>query len=374
MKKLRFLVIFTFQIWNFDAQVKIDTIPFSTETTLLVFNGKINGVETKFAFDTGASLGVLSSSIAQKTGVSAKGSRKINDSNNAKKTMENATIETLQIGSFEIKNVSNVIFDMPFLACNELYLLGANAINQFNWKIDFTRNELYISKTPFEKEKNMLSMDVKFVNNRHFTNLKIGKSTVKNCLIDFGYTGFFEVSEKEKAIVNLKESANTISGSRQNMGLSAMQTNAFTSFKFDELKLDTAMLNGLKVDIRENTKTKIGLEFFAELTHVVILNNTDKTYLLQLKNESISTVIGYDLDYYLRDGKIIVVGLVTNKSSSSLAFQVNEELKSVNGKTAQDFENECEFLRWRMENRHLTELNVEKMNGEKYRIVKQRLE
>ena len=141
-KNLLLSVLFLLPFLSKAQSVKIDTIPFTTKSSLLVFKGQINGIETDFAFDTGASLGVVTSAKANSANIKITGKKNITDSNEDVNSMKEAMIETVTIGSFEIKKVKSIVYDMPFLSCNDYYLLGANAINKLNWKIDFEKNLL----------------------------------------------------------------------------------------------------------------------------------------------------------------------------------------------------------------------------------------
>ena len=57
------------------AQNKVDSIPFHYDAKLIVFKGKINDIDTDFAFDTGASMSVLPTDIAASAKVNVGRSR-----------------------------------------------------------------------------------------------------------------------------------------------------------------------------------------------------------------------------------------------------------------------------------------------------------
>ncbi len=374
MKQKTLVALLTLlSIFSKAQSVKIDTIPFSTESSLLVFKGKINGIETDFALDTGASLGVISTAKANNTKTKITGNKNITDSNNLSNTMKEAMIESMSIGSFEIKNIKSVVYDMPFLACNNYYLLGANAINKLNWKIDFEKNLLYVSKSTFEYSENMLEMTISYKNNRHFTNFIINGTELKNCLVDFGYYDFFEVSEKEPIFKKLRHENQdrVIAGSRFCMGLSNMKTNNYEAFSFDNLIVNNKNFENLKIEIRKNTENKIGLKFFSQLSSVLIMNNIDSKYYLKPSNKPVSLKMNFDADCFLRNGKLIIVGKNNNSESTAKDLETGEEIKSINGLMVNDFKDECAFLLWRIENLKKEQCTIEKLNGQKITIKKQ---
>jgi gag-polyprotein putative aspartyl protease len=359
---------------NLSAQkAVVDTIPFHTKSTLLVFKAKINGHETNFAMDTGASTSVLTSSQAVSTNLKFEGSLTVNDSNENKSSAKRGIIETVTIGSQTITNASTVVFDMPFLVCNDLFLLGANIINQFNWKIDFEKKLLYVSKTPFEITNDMLEMKVKFKKNRHFTDITIQNYKLKNCLIDTGFNDFFEVSSSQSFFKKLqkKNESTTISSKRFSMGLTSMQSSTNHTFSFDGLQLNNTTFDDVKVDLRENIENKIGLKFFSTLSTVLIMNNSNLTYHLQLSNQPVSMNLSFDADIYLKNGALTVVGKTTNEESSATELEIDEQVISLNGKKASDFKDECEFILWKLENAKETECIIEKTNGQKIIVKKQ---
>jgi Aspartyl protease len=362
-QQLLTLIIFFTGIVTQAQEIVIDTIPFSLQSSLLVFKGKVNGIETNFALDTGAGTSVITTHQSERSGVKPSGKVKINDSNENKSKIRKAKIDELQIGSQTIKNSSCVVFDMPFLACNDFFLLGANVINQLNWKIDFENNVLYISKKAFEPSTEMIEMKVKFIKFRHFTDFKIQDINITNCLIDTGFNDFFEASVKDPNFIQLKDrhEGRIIPGKD------------YYSFSFDGLQFGNITFDDVKIELKENTEKKIGIKLFSTLAKVLIMNNHDSKYHLLLSNKPVSLVMSFDADYHLINGKLKIVGKMTNPESTASDLEFEEEIKSVDGKTATDFKDECEFLLWKFEIRHKNEIEIEKVNGQKIIIKKQLL-
>lgn len=367
------ILIISFSFLSQAQSTKIDTIPFTTKSTLLAFKGKINGVETNFVIDTGAFIGVITTSKANNAKVKIIGNKNVTDSNDNDSKMQQGIIESLFIGSFEIKNVKSVVYDMPALACNDYYLLGGNAINTLNWKIDFEKNVLYVSESAFEHSSEMLEMPINYKQNRHYTNFIINGIEFKNCLVDFGYNGFFEVSDKDPLFKKLmKENQNrVIMGSKFNMSLSKMKINNYYAFSFDNLMIDNQKFDHLKIEIRENIDNKIGLKFFSQLTSILIMNNTDSKYYLKPSNKPASLQMNFDAECLLKDGKLIIACKNNNSESSAKDLETDEEIKSIDGTKAADFKDVCAFLLWKIENSKKEECIIEKLNGQKLTIKKQ---
>lgn len=333
------------------AQNKVDSIPFHYDAKLIVFKGKINNIDTDFAFDTGASMSVLPTDIAASAKVNDGRSRLVKDSNKKQKSMSTAKIDNLSIGSYNFKNTSTIVYDNPFLDCYGYFLLGADIINQLNWKIDFEKKMIYISNNKFDKGEAEVTAKVKFKNERHYTNLKINGEQFSDCLIDFGYVGQFEVSDNNAIFTKIQQSKTienkTLQGERYNVGLSSDRTSPITAFIIEKLTFGDFNFPNLKVELKPATSNKIGLQFFTEQCSFVIINSSEKAYYLKYLKPSTND-LGFSIDCQLKDKKLIIVGKIGNVESATNSLKTGEAIQSINGKKASDFENECAFRKWKL--------------------------
>jgi predicted aspartyl protease len=255
MKKNYLLLTLFFTItFCYSQKKEIDSIPFSLEKQLLTFSGKVNGKTIEFALDTGAAVSV-SNSINNKTaGVEILDSNKtINDSSNKKIKIKSTKIESLSIGNFEVKNLKGVTFDMPFLYCTNLLLLGQDFIKKFNWKIDFTKKLIYISEKPFPTDQSYQKWTVYYHSNRPLIDFTIQNKTFKNCLLDTGFSGVMEINSKDTDIMNTifdeKKSKNQADEFiSTNMGLSGLgNPESYSTFFVDEIKKYDLPITGKKI-------------------------------------------------------------------------------------------------------------------------------
>ena len=375
--RILFLVLIPFLAFsaNVSAQDnRIDTLSFSMKSSLLVIEGAINGNKALFAFDTGAYAGVLNSKQVAANNIKNTGNKNVRDSNNENKKMGRGKISTIAIGSFSFENIESVIYDMPFLLCNDFYLLGGDVINRLNWKFDFTNNLAYISKTPFVPSKDMTVLPVQFINNRHFTDLQVDGKPV-NYLIDFGYSGVLDVPTNEVNFTKIqrqKESQSSVLKSQStSMGLGSMSVGQqMSTFFVDSVNLGAATFKNIKANVKDKTDKKIGVRLFKDNLSSVILNNSDKKYWLQQLKTPLKTELGFDADYFLIDGKLQIVGKSLGDKSTAKALNVGDEIRAVNGKTAASFADVCSFIIWRQEQGGNKDLTIETLKGEKINILK----
>lgn len=375
MKYILSLIIF-FLFLNGYAQSKtIDTIPFHLDKLLLVFKGKINGVETDFAFDTGASHSVSNTNVNSMAKISkSKGKKRVKDSNQNQTKIENVLIDELNIGNFHVTNLKALTYDMPFLNCANLFLLGADVINKLNWKFDFEKKLIYVSETPFETDATMQTWDIFYKSNTPRVRYSYNNKNFKSCLIDFGFNGILEVDAATDDITEIYRKQSTKNKVNEyitsNMSLTGLGTPIEANdFIIDTMYIHNTLIKGVKVSRKANTDDKIGVYFFNKYCKEVILNFSQNKFYLNLlnANNTVANKNPLDTRVSIKEGKFIITSKNISQNSTALQLNIDEEIKSVNGKLVSDFKDECEFLLWYYLYKNET-LLIEKLNGEKITI------
>lgn len=377
MKKVLLLIALAFCIAKESSAQhnEIDSLTFSTEKGLLIFEGYLNGVKTDFAFDTGAGMGVLNSKNVSNSDIKSKGSTKINDSQKNSAKLDLAKIDNLKIGSYNFTNITSVVADMPFLYCNTTYLLGGDVINKLNWKFDFQKNRVYFSKTPFTPQNNMQEMPVKIISNRHFSTLVAQGTIIDNVLIDFGFAGSCTMDVKinsTKEIMSKILPENIFTSKSSSMGLNSMSVGKTTSsFFLDSVIFGGFAVNNFKVNAMNDTHQKIGLLFLKRNFNQMILNNTELKYWLQPGNITSQKQTSFDAGFHFNDkNKIEVVSLNGAANHTAQLLNIGQTIKELNGRSAESFADKCEFLSWYGEQAKKEEFAVITDKGEKLTIKK----
>lgn len=352
-----------------------DTISFSTNKNLLAFKGKINGIEVDFAFDTGASVGVANSSNILKANIKVyKTKLKVQDANQQKQKISKVFLDSLSIGNQVFYNINDVGIDMSYLECNNFYLLGQNVIKSLNWKIDFEKNILIVSKKSFENTNNYSIWNInKNKNKRPFIDLTIDNKKYP-FLIDLGFVGYVDVNENVKGInnaFNLKiKQGFGHSYMSSNMGLFGFSKAELNNqFTMDSLEIGGLSIHNIPINIKNNTDNKLGFGFFKEYCKTMILNFTEDKIYLEPSLKEFTNKLTFDLKLVFKDNKIMVLGKITDKNSSANNFEIGEEIKSIENRKASDFKTECDFLNWYY---FIDSEKVEiiKMNDEKIQIFR----
>jgi len=95
-------------------------------------------------------------------------------------------------------------------------------------------------------------------------------------------------------------------------------------------------------------------------SHLVI-NNTESRYLIRMKREGVIFKDPIMVGAQFQNNKIILMSKAIGAVPEDALLTIGEEIKSVNGKTAADFADECEFIRWsatgKPEAIHLTKMD-----------------
>lgn len=341
--------------------------PFHMEYRWIVFEGLMNGVQTDFVFDTGTSLGMANSLSESRGRITTTGKKmKILDVNNEVKNVDLGKSDIIQIGGFQFKNVISLINDMDLMYCKDTYLLGSDIISQLNWEIDFEKQVIKVSKKPFPIQDSDLVFKVGYLDQRPFTSLQIKDLAYERLtLIDFGYTGVLDIPRDNKNIQNfLAEKARKgLSNSFFRYASGALGSNSFpsTTIWMDSLRLGQNYLPKIPVDFEDKTKTKIGLEFFKTISSKTIINNSKSTYALQIRErpefeKSNGIAVSFE------DGKFFLRGKPRGLTPQDSLIEIEEEILSINGFKATDFENNCQFLDWYISLRPL-DIQITRLDG-----------
>ncbi len=352
---------------------RVDTIPFTVNNVLLVFKGSINGVETDFAFDTGAGLTVTNSTTNAACGIKVKGAGKsIRDANQKINKLQSVIIDDMAVGSFHMRKLKAVTTDMPYLYCANLVLLGQDFIKQFNWKIDFEKQLIYISDRKFTADETAKLWQPVFKGNRPFIPMSLNGSATISCLIDFGFSGTLDLlltnpTAQQLQTTKLQQKA-VNQYARVNMGLNGYSAaEPENDFLTDTVNLAGAAFANVLTAIRPANETKLGVQFFKTYVSCFILNHTENKYYITASQKPVVRTAPLDARFTFKNGRILVLDKNTTQGATAAALETGEEIKRINKQSAADFKNECDFLLW-MYHYKGQELQVEKMNGEQWII------
>jgi hypothetical protein len=353
----------------FAQQATIDTIPFSLEKRLIVFGGSINGVPINFAFDTGATTTVSNTNTNRAANIELLGGqRKVKDANQQVAKIDNTFIQTLSIGNKKVTNFKGLSYDMQYLNCANLVLLGQDVIKKFNWKIDFEKQVLYISNKAFETDNTMITWPVTYKGGRPHINFTVNGKSYSNCLIDMGFTQIFDVnqnvdvlSNEAKYKINQQKANQHITSSMGLMGYGKPED--VTYFVSDSIYFNNTLFTKVPVSLSGKTDNKLGVQFFNGACKQLVFNFSINTMHLLLKNEVIQPFSQFDARVSMQDGKLVISGKNISSNTTATVLNIGDIVKAINGKQYKDFTSECDYLLWTYQYKE-SSFSVEKIDGE----------
>ena len=379
MFKYLFTILVCLLFLDCNAQSnRIDTIPFTLDKLLLVFKGTVNGMEADFAFDTGAGITVSNSKADAAFSIREKGGKKgVTDANQNITKLQNIEFDDLGVGSHHVTKVKGVSTDMPYLYCANLVLLGQDFIKKFNWKIDFDQNLIFLSESPFPSTDKMQNWPIFYRGNRPYINYKLNNNNYADCLVDLGFSGFFDIhiaNPDGQRILTDKKSQNKVNPYiTASMGLHGLNKAAEKSFfLLDSVRFTNMYYDQVLASISEAAETKLGIKFFRNFSRITILNHSENKYYLLPRETHEPYIPSLDARVSMKDGKFTVSDIFTGTNSTASPLQIGDLILAVNGKTPEDFKDDCDFLLWMYQYKN-SELTIKKLDGKEILVKRSNL-
>lgn len=365
-----FFALFVFKSGEFaEGQILSDSVyslPFHIDAGLLVFKGQMNGVETDFAFDTGAGMGLANSLAEPAKRLKVKGKKiKMRDSNQRVAKVPTGLTNEIRIGGITFPKIRSLVHDMPYLYCMDYYLLGSDIISQLNWEIDFENWIIRFSKTPFKVNSDWTDIPIYFLNKRPYVTVKFAGQEFKNILIDTGYTQFFSFPSNNPSIrefLSLKDSLGLSNPNiSSSMGALSIQTDSTRTILIDSLQIGEYQWGEIPISFEPNTGAKLGIGFFKTLGSTLVINNAESKYFLRMREE-VKFTDPIQIGVHYKEGKLLVMSKSIGAVPEDIMLSIGEEILSVNGRKAEDFADSCEYIRWSFTNKPKS-VTITKLDG-----------
>jgi hypothetical protein len=347
-------------------QDSVYALPFHMDAGLLVFKGQMNGVDTDFAFDTGAGMG-LANSLAEPTErLKVKRKKiKMRDSNKQVAKVPTGLTKEIKIGGITFPKVRSLVNDMAYLYCLDYYLLGSDIIRQLNWEIDFDQMVIRFSKVPFDFQNDYQEIPVYYINQRPFVTVRFAGQEFKNILVDTGYTQFFSFPSTNASIKEFLSLKDSLGLSNPNisssMGALSIQTDSTRTILVDSLQIGENYFAGIPMSFEPITSAKLGIGFFKTLGTFLVINNSESRYLIRMRDE-VKFKDPIQMGVHYQEGKLVVMSKSIGVVPEDAMLSIGEEILSVNGRKVEDFADACDFMRWSFTNKPKS-ITITKLDG-----------
>jgi len=339
----------------------VQTIPFEWRKELIVVKARLNSdtTEREFIFDTGAFNSKVESELATSLGLEVVTEKTNSTAQGISQKIEVVRIDSLQLGETTVYNIGAGKLTYaptsasPCIAASGI--IGANLIKLAHWKIDYEKQLLYFSDTPFEvhEASYVLPFERPLLSGTPTINLEIEGRKVENILFDVGYNG---------GLILPLSVANHFESSQPNIILD-QSTSGIYGTNTDSLLVKNLEVNvgGAKaqipVEFSALNKALLGNEF---LKHFPTIIDYEKKEIYLQKQQEVQITPPSNFSVAIHNDSLWVV----SRTTPDLTLQLGETLLEVNGKKPNDlFTSYCDYV---MNIGRLFEqesLKVQKMDG-----------
>lgn len=348
--------LFYSQITSKTKSSNTETISFISDGGLIIFKGKINGIDANIMWDNGFSVSGINEILATDLKLS-KLDTKIDGTNfNGKIIPLNQFFaKSLQIGDKTVSNVKLLSVDLNFPTTLKIdAVLGADIINQFYWDFNFDENEITISKKLINKE---FTQKIPFIinekSNHHYINIEI-EGNKSDALIDFGSNSenIDMKSDVATALFNKKNipfitiegiGAIGIGDTPENITTYLLKNNYDLTLGQTKIKNKQTPL----VSITNNLfyHTVIGNEIFRKFGNLII-DPFNKTYTIYPSKKIPKPYTFSNFGIAIASIQNMLTIIMTIKESQNVKthhFSAGDIIKSIDGNTSKFFKNQNEL-------------------------------
>lgn len=353
----------------------IDSLPFHVQKGLIAIAGTINNKPAELIMDTGAGVTVTHSALNEQAGIKVRKRQQVaRDANREKMALSQTRLDEVSVGKARQKQVAGVTYEMPYLTCLNLALLGQDFMYDFHWRIHFDKRMVYVSQEPFSKSEGDEQWTVRYNSKRPFVPIVLGDTSLW-CLIDLGYRGYLDLNlnwTQVGALVEQKMEGG-FSNERTTMVMGLLSTRTISGVK--EFNIDRLGVGGhdyplVPANAGKYEDAKIGWMFLERYFHSVTFNHAAGTVFLERRKEPLACIQPLNAGFLVEDGRLLVSDMNESLQSSAAGLKLGDEVAAVDGKTAAQFSDQCGMLAWRLQFQ-APALKVTKTDGSQLMLLRQ---
>ncbi|WP_027393047.1 aspartyl protease family protein [Aquimarina latercula] len=367
----------------FNVKAQVTKIPFE-EDGLVFIKVKVNNQQEylDFVFDTGASIGVLDSTVAKKLNIKSNYSQNAQGANGSQ-TYNIATNQTVDIGTIVLDNSNLVLVDLQKLSQRSgrkiQGIIGYDVLRQYRTRFDFKEKimTLYNEGDPISGLETYTKIPMKFDGtpipqiDLTFT-LNDGNTLTGNFLFDSGANMSVLFNTPYAVKNDLKNrSGKTIKGKARGLNKST----TYTKGTIEKLRLSDFEFTDLPIDISEGHEGVSGSPSYAGILGAQIINRFDmvldyKEKLFYIKpNEKFKTPFEFPMSgigVEKVQEKILVSYVVKDSEAYQKGVREGDELLKI------DEYNGKELSTWKKHLKHSekkVKIEGKDTSGKVYKVV-----
>ena len=353
----------------------VEVVKIEIRNKLIIVPITIQGKEYRFLFDTGAPFSI-SEELQENTNFKTVSKGNIVDSDYNRKKVKWVQVDSISVGNVLFKSQTAFVGDFdanPIMNCLGIDgIIGSNLIRQYNWTIDQEKHSLSLSsKIGTNAHKEIIVLPFKTDNQYNiFIDINIGKSSIKNVLVDYGSNGSIALSNE---IFNALREKNIVSKTFIEKGINQsgiigkpVELNREISYS------DSVRINNLSIKnvmIRTGKTVSLGNDFLSRFNVTIDWNNKNLYLLKSDKTTDKANTPGFRIGYTEKKG-IYVQSVMEKSDAYNKGIRPNMEvvrIDSLDFKNGSDF---CDYVDHRLNNQIFLELINSKGKTIKYQIEK----
>lgn len=223
-----------------------------------------------YVFDTGANVTVICSDTIPKNSIFSL-SKNVTDIHGNKSRGKVYLLNHFKLGELETRFQTCMIKPKQYLFGDVSGILGTDIINRANWCIDFKEKKIMVGSIIPEHYDFMLEYNVK--NNLYYADMKIGNLSVKDILIDTGYSRSDFVLEDK-----FRQSLDGLEFSKTDTCFSFTNANEeYEIYSKSKCSLNDMYIEDVTFSFSAN-RNILGLDFFQRFSSVYIDSDNCRIY------------------------------------------------------------------------------------------------
>jgi hypothetical protein len=342
-----------FRIGTIKQQNFCDTIPFDYIKNKIIISVKINGVNRRFIFDTGAVL-TISEEVQTSMNYAKLGSVEVDDVNGKSSDTKIVAVKDLQIGNVSFQDIPSVVMNLkttyPISCLNCDGIIGSNVFKNCIVTIDINEKVIILTDNVQKlalQNAYQTSLSINKIG-KPYLQINIDNDISFEGLFDSGSDKFMSVSDKifDKAI---KKSSATLLN--QGFGITSIGINGIAAAEkknralVKQVKFGNATINNVITIESEKSKNAFGIQLAEYGT--ITLDYINKAFyfvpLKQVQDYKNQKTLGFK---DIPEKNFYAIGIVwTNTQAEKKGLKNGFQILKINN---QDFtnrtpENDCLF-------------------------------
>jgi len=353
----------------------IEVINIEIRNNLIIVPITIKGKEYRFLFDTGAPFSI-SKELQENTNFKTVSKGNIVDSDYNRKKVKWVQVNSINIGNVLFKNQTAFVGDFdanPIMNCLGIDgIIGSNLIRQYNWTIDQEKYALSLSsKTGVDTREESFVLPFKTDNQYNiFVDINIGKSSIKNVLVDYGSNGSIALSNEIFAVLQEKNIINKtfIEKGINQSGIIGKPVELNRKISYS----DSVRINNLSIEnvmLRTGKTVSLGNDFLSRFKVTIDWNNKNLYLLKSDKARDKANTAGFRIGYTLEKG-IYVQSVMEKSDAYNKGIRPNMEVVKIDSLDFKNGSEFCDYVDHRLNNQIFLELINSKGKTMKYQIEK----